>query len=197
MPTIAVLAGDGIGPEIVAEAVRVLERIDERFGLDLTLKEALVGGAAYDATGHPLPPDTLELCRASDAILLGAVGGPKYDAIPDPDLRPERGALLPLRKHLGLFANLRPATLHPALAAASPLRPDIVEGGLDVLVVRELTGGLYFGQPKSNDGEKALDTCVYSKAEIVRIARVGFEAARSRQKRVCSVDKANVLETSR
>jgi 3-isopropylmalate dehydrogenase len=197
MPAITILAGDGIGPEIVAEAVKVLHAADERFDLDLTLTDALIGGAAYDATGHPLPPATLEACRASEAILLGAVGGPKYDAIPDPDLRPERGALLPLRKHLGLFANLRPAILHPALAAASPLRPDIVEGGLDVLVVRELTGGLYFGQPKSNDGEKALDTCVYSRAEIERIARVAFAAARTRQKRVCSVDKANVLETSR
>jgi 3-isopropylmalate dehydrogenase len=197
MPTIAVLAGDGIGPEIVAEAVKVLQAVDTRYGLNLTLTDALVGGAAYDATGHPLPPDTLELCKSADAILLGAVGGPKYDTIEPADLRPERGALLPLRKHLGLFANLRPATLAPALADASPLRADIVEGGLDVLVVRELTGGLYFGQPKSNDGTQAIDTCVYARPEIERIARVAFEAAGKRQKRVCSVDKANVLETSR
>ncbi|MBC7806090.1 MAG: 3-isopropylmalate dehydrogenase [Akkermansiaceae bacterium] len=197
MPTIAVLAGDGIGPEIIAEAKKVLVALEERFDLDLTLTEALVGGVAYDETGHPLPPATLELCKQSDAILLGAVGGPKYDAIEPADLRPERGALLPLRKHLELFANLRPATLSPALASSSPLRADIVEGGLDVLVVRELTGGLYFGQPKSNDGERAVDTCVYTKPEIVRIARIAFEAARKRGKKLCSVDKANVLETSR
>jgi len=175
----------------------VLGAVAERFELDLVPKEALVGGAAYDATGHPLPSDTLELCKGSDAVLLGAVGGPKYDTIEPPDLRPERGALLPLRKHLGLFANLRPAVLSPALAAASSLKPSLVEKGLDVLVVRELTGGLYFGQPKSNDGEKAVDTCVYSKPEIERIARIAFEAARKRGMRLCSVDKANVLETSR
>lgn len=197
MPTIALLAGDGIGPEIIAEAKKVLAVAATRFNLDLTITDALVGGAAYDATGHPLPPETLELCRRSDAILLGAVGGPKYDAIEPADLRPERGALLPLRKHLELFANLRPAILAPALAAASPLRPDIIEGGLDVLVIRELTGGLYFGQPKSSDGMRAVDTCVYTKPEIERIARVAFEAARGRGKKLCSVDKANVLETSR
>ncbi len=197
MPTVAVLAGDGIGPEIVAEAKKVLLALDERFDLDLTLTDALVGGVAYDETGHPLPPATLELCKRSDAILLGAVGGPKYDTIEPADLRPERGALLPLRKHLELFANLRPATLSPALTSSSPLRADIVAGGLDVLVVRELTGGLYFGQPKSNDGERAVDTCVYTKPEIVRIARIAFEAAQKRGKRLCSVDKANVLETSR
>jgi 3-isopropylmalate dehydrogenase len=197
MAQIAVLAGDGIGPEIVVEAAKVLHTVAERFDLDLSLREGLVGGAAYDETGHPLPPDTLELCKASDAVLLGAVGGPKYDTIEPPDLRPERGALLPLRKHLGLFANLRPAVLSPALASASSLKPSLVENGLDVLVVRELTGGLYFGQPKSNDGEKAIDTCVYSKSEIERIARIAFEAARKRGKRLCSVDKANVLETSR
>ena len=194
---IAVLAGDGIGPEIVAEAVKVLHAVAHRFGIDLTVEEALVGGAAYDATGHPLPPETLELCKASDAVLLGAVGGPKYDTIEPADLRPERGALLPLRKHLGLFANLRPAVLYPALARASSLREDLTSGGLDILVVRELTGGLYFGQPKQNDGERAVDTCVYTRGEIERIARVGFEAAGKRGKRLCSVDKANVLETSR
>ncbi len=197
MAKIAVLAGDGIGPEIVAEAVKVLCVVAERFALDLDLREAVVGGAAYDATGHPLPPETLALCKESDAVLLGAVGGPKYDVIEPPELRPERGALLPLRKHLGLFANLRPAVLSPALASASSLKPEIVEGGLDLLVVRELTGGLYFGQPKSNDGERAVDTCVYTKAEIERIAHVAFQAAQKRQKRLCSVDKANVLETSR
>ena len=193
MPVVALLPGDGIGPEIVREAAKVLQIVAP----DVEQKSALVGGAAYDATGHPLPPETLGLCKTSDAVLLGAVGGPKYDVIEPPDLRPERGALLPLRKHLGLYANLRPAVLYPALAASSSLKPSVVEGGLDILVVRELTGGLYFGQPKSNDGETAIDTCVYTKAEIVRIARAAFEAARLRGKKLCSVDKANVLETSR
>ena len=197
MPLIAILPGDGIGPEIVSVAVSVLNRTAELFDLSVETRESLVGGAAYDATGHPLPPDTLELCKQSDAILLGAVGGPKYDTIEPADLRPERGALLPLRKHLGLFANLRPAILSPVLASASSLKPELVSGGLDILVVRELTGGLYFGQPKSNDGTTAIDTCVYSKPEIERIARVAFEAACKRGKKLCSVDKANVLETSR
>jgi len=196
---IAVLAGDGIGPEIVAEAVKVLHAAASRHGFDLELTEALIGGAAYDATGHPLPSETLELCRNSDAVLLGAVGGPKYDVIQPPSLRPEVGALLPLRKELGLFANLRPATLFPALAGVSSLRADIVAQGLDFLVVRELTGGIYFGQPKGRDqeGDRAVDTCVYTRSEIERIVRIGFEAARKRNKRLCSVDKANVLETSR
>ena len=196
---IAVLAGDGIGPEIVAEATRTLRVVVERRGLALELTNALVGGAAYDATGHPLPPETLALCRASDAVLLGAVGGPQYDAIQPPALRPEVGALLPLRRELGLFANLRPATLFPALSGVSSLRADLVADGLDILVVRELTGGIYFGQPKSRseDGQRAVDTCVYTRPEIERIVRVGFEAARKRGKRLCSVDKANVLETSR
>ena len=196
---IAVLAGDGIGPEIVKEAVAVLEVAAGKFGFALKFEEALVGGTAYDATGHPLPPETLALCKRSDAVLFGAVGGPKYDVIQPASLRPEVGALLPLRKELGLFANLRPATLFPALAGVSSLRADIVAGGLDLLVVRELTGGIYFGQPKGRDqdGARATDTCVYHRDEIVRILRVGFEAARRRGKRLCSVDKANVLETSR
>ncbi len=196
---IAVLAGDGIGPEIVTEAVKVLRTIAGIYSFDLELTEALIGGVAYDATGHPLPPATLELCRKSDAVLLGAVGGPKYDQIQPATLRPEVGALLPLRKELGLFANLRPATLFPALAGVSSLRVDIVADGLDLLVVRELTGGIYFGQPKGRDadGERAIDTCVYTRGEIDRIVRIGFEAARKRGKRLCSVDKANVLETSR
>jgi len=192
MPTVAVLPGDGIGPEIVAQAVSVLNLVAP----DVSTEEALVGGCAYDATGHPLPEATLDLCRRSDAVLLGAVGGPKWDVIPDPDLRPERGALLPLRKYLGLYANLRPAILYPALASASSLKESLVAGGLDVLVVRELTGGIYFGSPKSNDGTRAVDTCVYTRDEIERIARVGFEAARRRGKRLCSVDKQNVLMTS-
>ena len=193
------LSGDGIGPEIVAEAVKVLAAAGRRFEIPLEFEEALIGGIAYDATGHPLPPATLELCKRSEAVLLGAVGGPKWDTVQPASLRPEVGALLPLRKELGLFANLRPATLFPALAGVSSLRADIVAEGLDLLVVRELTGGIYFGQPKGRDqgGERATDTCVYTRAEIERIARIGFEAARRRGKRLCSVDKANVLETSR
>ena len=196
---IAVLSGDGIGPEIVAQAQRVLVAVGEKYSLDFELTPALVGGIAYDATGHPLPPETLELCKNSDAVLLGAVGGPKWDNVHPATLRPEVGALLPLRRELGLFANLRPATLFPALASVSSLRADIVGGGLDLLVVRELTGGIYFGKPKgrSEDGQTATDTCVYSRHEIERIAVVGFEAARKRGGNLCSVDKANVLETSR
>jgi 3-isopropylmalate dehydrogenase len=192
MAKIAILAGDGIGPEIIHVAMQVVAKVAP----DVTMTEALVGGAAYDATGHPLPEATLALCKESDAVLLGAVGGPKYDKIPDPNLRPERGALLPLRKHLGLYANLRPAILYPALANASSLKLSLVSGGLDVLVVRELTGGIYFGAPKSNDGETAIDTCVYTKSEITRIAHVGFQAAQKRSKKLCSVDKQNVLMTS-
>ncbi len=197
MAKIAVLAGDGIGPEIVAEGLKVLHAVAAKHSLTLDFTEALVGGAAYDATGHPLPPETLTLVQESDAVFFGAVGGPKYDAIPDPSLRPERGALLPLRQKMGLYANLRPCVLYPSLASACPLRSDLVEGGFDILVVRELTGGLYFGQPKSWEGERAVDTCVYTRDEITRIARVGFEAAQKRGKRLLSVDKANVLETSR
>jgi 3-isopropylmalate dehydrogenase len=198
MVLIAVLAGDGIGPEIMIEGVRALSATAKLFGIELALEEALVGGAAYDAGGHPLPDETLALCKRADAIYLGAVGGPKYDAIPDPNLRPERGALLPLRKHLGLFANLRPARLYASLSDACPLRPDKVEGGFDILVVRELTGGLYFGQPKSYADHEAIDTCRYTRAEIERIAHVGFQAARKRPRKVVtSVDKANVMETSR
>jgi 3-isopropylmalate dehydrogenase len=196
---IAVLPGDGIGPEIVAEAVRVLNTAADVYGFSVETTEALIGGAAYDATGHPLPAETLELCRKSDAILLGAVGGPKWDNLQPISLRPEVGALLPLRKELGLFANLRPAVLFPALAGVSSLRSDIVGGGLDILVVRELTGGMYFGQPKGRDadGQRAVDTCVYTRSEIERIAHVGFVAAQGRGRRLCSVDKANVLDTSR
>jgi 3-isopropylmalate dehydrogenase len=198
MFNIAVIAGDGIGPEIVSEGVKVLKAVDKRFDLGLKFDEALVGGAAYDATGNPLPDDTKKLCENADAVYLGAVGGPKYDKIPDPNLRPERGALLPLRKLLGLYANLRPAVLYPALSASCPLRADKVVGGFDMLVVRELTGGLYFGQPKGWEGDRAVDTCVYTKSEIVRIAKVAFESARQRpRKTVTSVDKVNVLETSR
>jgi 3-isopropylmalate dehydrogenase len=197
MPTIAVLPGDGIGPEIMLEGVKVLQAAAKKHDIHLDLHEALVGGAAYDATGHPLPPETLALAERADAIYLGAVGGPKYDLIPDPNLRPERGALLPLRQKLSLYANLRPCVLYSSLAAACPLRPDLVQGGFDILVVRELTGGLYFGQPKLWEGDRAVDTCVYTRSEITRIAHVAFQAAEKRDRRLLSVDKANVMETSR
>ena len=196
---IAVLAGDGIGPEVMAEALRVLAAVQERFPLPCRLREARVGGAAIDADGHALPPETLTVCEESDAILFGSVGGPKWESLP-PTQQPERAALLPLRKHFGLFANLRPSVCFPSLTHASPLRPDIVAGGFDVLCVRELTGGLYFGQPKYTDYEAAdpvaIDTMVYRRSEIERVARIAFEAARTRQRRLVSVDKANVLENS-
>lgn len=190
--TVAVLAGDGIGPEVIDEAVKVLQAT----GVALEFNPLLVGGAAYDATGHPLPTQTLDACRNSAAVLLGAVGGPKWDRL-EAHLRPEVGALLPLRRELNLFANLRPAkTLRP-LMHTSPLK----EGRslMDLLVVRELTGGIYFGEPRErrNGGDTAVDTCVYHRFEIERIARYAFEAARTRRKQVVSVDKANVLETSR
>ncbi len=194
---IAVLAGDGIGPEVMNEARKVLDRVAERDGLTFEFDEKLVGGAAIDATGSPLPEDTVAACAAADAILFGSVGGPKWETLP-PDQQPERGALLPLRKHFGLFANLRPAVCFPALTHASPVKEDRIAGGFDVLCVRELTGGIYFGQPKSieeRDGEKvAIDTMIYHKSEIERIARVAFSAAQKRDKRLTSIDKANVLQ---
>ncbi len=191
---IAVLPGDGIGPEIVAQAVRVLQRL----GLPLELQEAPVGGAGYETAGDPLPEATLRLARDADAILFGAIGGPRYDALPR-DKRPERG-LLRLRKELGLFANLRPANVFPELAGASSLRPELV-AGLDLLIVRELTGDIYFGEPRGiatlPSGEReGFNTMRYRESEIRRIVRVAFEAARKRGKRLCSVDKANVLETT-
>jgi 3-isopropylmalate dehydrogenase len=191
---IAVLPGDGIGKEIVAQAVRVLRALS----LPLELEEAPVGGAGYEAAGDPLPAATLALARRADAILFGAIGGPQYDALPR-DKRPERG-LLRLRKELGLFANLRPAQVFPELAGASSLKPELV-AGLDVLIVRELTGDIYFGEPRGiatlADGEReGVNTMRYRESEIRRIARVAFEAARKRSKRLCSVDKANVLETT-
>lgn len=195
--TIAVIAGDGIGPEIVAEAVKALRKVADTFGHTFTFDERLVGGAAYDACGDCLPDATLAACRAADAVLLGAVGGPKWDALPGPQ-RPEKRALLTLRKELGLFANLRPAKVWAPLKDASPLRPDIIGEGLDLLVVRELTGGVYFGEhARAADGRSALDKMPYSAAEIDRIARVAFAAAQTRRGRVTCVDKANVLETSR
>jgi len=194
---IAVLPGDGIGPEIVAEAVKVLGAL-RRDGLRLELEEAAIGGAGYDACGDPLPEATLRLAEAADAVLLGAVGGPKYDVLPRP-LRPEQG-LLRIRKGLGVFANLRPALVYPELAAASALKPEVVSG-LDILIVRELTGDIYFGQPKgirdNARGEReGFDTMLYSESEVRRIAHVAFKAAARRGRKLCSVDKANVLETS-
>jgi 3-isopropylmalate dehydrogenase len=190
---VAVLPGDGIGPEIVAETLRALRKLDLR----LEFQEAPVGGAAYAAQGHPLPERTLAIAKDADAVLFGAVGDPRYDAL-ERSLRPEQ-AILGLRKALGLFANLRPAQVHPELAAASALKAEVV-AGLDILIVRELTGDIYFGQPKgirNVDGEReGFDTMRYRESEVRRIARVAFDAARKRSKRVCSVDKANVLETS-
>ncbi len=194
---IAVLAGDGIGPEVMVEARRVLAAIEEEFDLDFEFTEARVGGAAIDADGHALPEETLRVCGESAAILFGSVGGPKWETLP-PNQQPERAALLPLRKHFGLFANLRPALCFPKLTHASPIRESIVAGGFDVLCVRELTGGLYFGQPKylrEEDGDTvAVDTMIYKKSEIERIAHVAFKAAQGRRKLLTSIDKANVLE---
>jgi 3-isopropylmalate dehydrogenase len=200
MPTfkIALLPGDGIGREVTSEAVRVLQAVGKGTGAAFEFAEALVGGAAIDATGQPLAPGALELCRASRAILFGAVGGPKWDALPQ-EQRPERG-LLALRKELDLYANLRPATCFPMLVDASPLKRSVVEG-TDLMIIRELTGGLYFGQPRGREraadgGERAVNTMAYSTREIERIARTGFEVARKRRKRLASVDKANVLVVS-
>ncbi len=192
---IAVLPGDGIGPEIVAEAVKVLEKLGAE-GLDISLDYGLVGGAAYDETGTPLPQSTLSLAKDADAILLGAVGGYKWESL-DISVRPEKG-LLGLRSELNLFANLRPAILYPQLADASTLKPEVV-AGLDLMIVRELTGGIYFGQPRGvrtlENGEKqGFNTLVYAESEIQRIGKVAFDIAAKRQGRVCSVDKANVLE---
>jgi len=194
---IAVLAGDGIGPEVMAPALQTLEVIATQFGHQFEFRHADVGGCAIDKTGKPLPDETVALAKASDAIMLGAVGGTKWEGL-SYDVRPER-ALLGLREQLGLFANLRPAKLYPMLVDASTLKPEVVTG-TDLLVVRELTGGIYFGKPKgiekTADGERGVNTEVYTTPEIVRIAKVAFEAARKRRKKVMSVDKANVLESS-
>jgi len=193
MPKIAVLPGDGIGVEIMAEAIKVLHAVGDKYEQKFVTEEALIGGVAYEATGNPFPDATLQLCQESDAVLLGAVGGPKWDNLPT-SLRPE-AALLGIRKELNLYANLRPAFLFTPLVNSSSLKREIIEG-TDILVVRELTGGLYFG-PKENDGEKALDTMLYTRPEIERIVRAGFEAAKLRRKKLTSVDKANILESSR
>jgi len=194
---IAVLPGDGIGQEIVAEAVKLINKL-QADGLDVEMNEGLVGGTAYDATGTPLPEETLKLAREADAVLLGAVGGYKWESL-DIAVRPEKG-LLGLRKELGLFANLRPAILYPQLADASTLKAEVVSG-LDIMIVRELTGGIYFGQPRGvrtlDNGEReGFNTLVYRESEVKRIAAVAFDIARKRGKKVCSVDKANVLEVT-
>jgi len=195
---LCVLPGDGIGTEVSKQAEKVLRALEERFGHSFEQRHGLIGGAAIDETGEPLPAETLSLCRESDAVLMGAVGGPRWEGAPW-EKRPEKG-LLDIRKELGLFANLRPAVIFRELAGASLLRPDIVEGGVDLLVVRELTGGVYFGEPKGREdaggSRTAYNTMRYSEEEIARIARVGFESARKRGGRLCSVDKANVLVVS-
>jgi 3-isopropylmalate dehydrogenase len=189
---IAVLGGDGIGPEVVAQGVRVLHAVAKAHGHEFTCTEALIGGAAIDRTGDPLPQDTLDLCRRSHAVLLGAVGGPKWD--PPAKVRPEQG-LLKIRQELGLFANLRPVVAHPGCIEASPLKREVL-AGVDMVVVRELTGGLYFGE-KRLENDRAFDACVYTVAEVERVVRVAAQLAMGRKKRLTSVDKANVLETSR
>ena len=195
---LTVLPGDGVGPEVAAEAVRVLDAVGKRFGHDFALNYGLVGGVAIDETGSALPADVLKMCRKSDAVLLGAVGGPKWDD-PLAKVRPEDG-LLGLRKAMGLFANLRPVKVFPVLVDSTNLKPEVIMG-VDLIVVRELTGGLYFGKPKkrweTKTGRKAVDSMVYTEQEIERIVRVGFELARARSKKLISVDKANVLESSR
>ncbi|NLS12371.1 3-isopropylmalate dehydrogenase [Vibrio sp. SM6] len=196
---IAVLPGDGIGPEVMAQAHKVLDAIEQKHGLRFSRSEHDVGGIAIDNHGSPLPESTLRGCEEADAVLFGSVGGPKWEHLP-PNSQPERGALLPLRKHFQLFCNLRPAQIHTGLETFSPLRADISERGFDIVVVRELTGGIYFGQPKGREGEgpteKAFDTEVYHRFEIERIAKIAFESAQLRRKKVCSIDKANVLQSS-
>lgn len=196
--SIALLPGDGIGPEVLIEGQRVLDQIAEIFGHQINYREGMIGGCAIDATGEPLPDETVAMCKRADAVLLGAVGGPKWDD-PKSETRPEAG-LLKLRSELRLFANLRPVSAHPDLIDATPFKPHLLRG-LDLLMIRELTGGLYFGKPKRRwstaKGRRAIDTMVYSEREIERVLRIGFELAQGRRKKLTSVDKANVLETSR
>ena len=197
---IALIRGDGIGPEVVGEAVKVLEQVGKKFGHTFTYTDVLMGGCAIDAVGKSYPDGTAEACKACDAVLLGAVGGPKWGHSTDPEKRPET-ALLSIRKDLGLYANLRPAALRPALADACPLKKETADKGIDLMMVRELTGGIYFGQKEryqtEDRGEEASDRMAYSEKEFERIGRRAFELARLRRKKVASVDKANVLETSR
>jgi len=196
---VAVLSGDGIGPEVMAEALKVLDAVQDKYDVVFERTFANVGGIAIDEDGKALPEKTVETCKASDAILFGSVGGPKWESLP-PDEQPERGALLPLRKIFGLFCNLRPAIIFPALTGASSLKEEVIDGGFNLLVVRELTGGIYFAQPKGIEGEggerTGFDTMKYSDAEVERISHVAFQAARKRGNKVCSIDKANVLSTS-
>ncbi len=192
---IAVLPGDGIGPEVIEEAIKVLDKISPIFGIGFTYTFADVGGAALDNHGEPLPASTVKVCEDSDAVLFGSVGGPKWEKFP-PEKQPERGALLPLRKHFNLYANLRPAIIFKELKEASPLKSEIIGDGFDIMIIRELTGGIYFGQPKFKDDNKGFDTLVYTRPEIVRITKVAFETAMKRNKKVTSIDKANVLSTS-
>jgi len=196
---IAVLRGDGVGPEVMSEALRVLDAIEKRFGVTFERTSANVGGAGIDNEGKALPEATVNICRASDAILFGSVGGPKWETLPAEE-QPERGALLPLRKIFGLYANLRPAIIFPSLTGASSLKEEVIGGGFNILVVRELTGGIYFSQPKGIEGEGrervGIDTLRYSVPEIERITHVAFQAAQKRDKKVCSIDKANVLSSS-
>ncbi len=198
MKKIAVLAGDGIGTEVMTEAIKVLEKIEAKYNIKFEKSYADVGGIAIDNHGKALPDITIDICKNSNAILFGSVGGPKWESL-SPELQPERAALLPLRKIFDLYANFRPAIVFKPLVSSSFLRPDIVGNGFDILVIRELTGGIYFGQPKGREGigdsEKAYDTMVYTKAEIKRIAHVAFKAAMKRNKKVTSIDKANVLTT--
>lgn len=195
--TIATLPGDGIGPEIVEQAIKVLEAVGKKFGHEFNFKFGITGAHAIDKVGNPYPDETHELCVNSDAVLFGAIGDPKYDNDPKAKLRPEQG-LLAMRKKLGLYANIRPVSTFKSLLHKSPLRKDLVEGA-DFVVIRELTGGIYFGEPRgrTEDGNKAYDTCVYSKEEVQRIAKLAFEYAAKRNKRLTAVDKANVLATSR
>jgi 3-isopropylmalate dehydrogenase len=196
---IAVLPGDGIGPEVMAEALKVLDAVEKKFSVTFERTHAYVGGAGIDNEGKALPDTTVDICKASDAILFGSVGGPRWEALP-PDEQPERAALLPLRRIFGLYANLRPATIYPSLTGASSLKEEVVSGGFDIMVIRELTGGIYFSQPKGIEGEGrgrvGFDTLRYSVPEIERIAHVAFRAARERSGKVCSIDKANVLSSS-
>ena len=200
---IGVLAGDGIGPEVMEVTLEILSKaLDDEFKNsknDFKFVEAQVGGVAIDAHGHPLPPETLKICEESGAVLFGSVGGPKWEKLP-PSIQPERGALLPLRKHFNLFANIRPVKLYPELIESSPLSKNIIKDGVDIVVIRELTGGIYFGKPQGREGigatEKAYDTMVYHRFEIERIAEIAFKSANLRKKKVTSVDKANVLSSS-
>jgi len=196
---IAILPGDGIGPEVMNEALRVLDAVEAKYRVKFSRTHANVGGAGIDLEGKALPQTTIDICKAADAILFGSVGGPKWETLP-PDEQPERGALLPLRKIFGLYANLRPAIIFPSLTGASSLKEEVISGGFNILVIRELTGGIYFAQPKGIEGagrdRVGFDTMRYSVAEIERITHVAFLAARKRGKKVCSIDKANVLSSS-